>query len=343
MVGNALKVLIHGYFGFGNVGDEAILSVVMDWLRGTFGDVDFIVLSSNPGRTRRIHSVDAIRERLLSPRFWSAFLRSHVIVFAGGGRYGYSTWRRIALLAILARLFRKVVVFRGIGAYPYEWVGKPVIKEAPEPFRGLTGLLVRAALNGAVFVSVRDAYSYAVLRSTGVGRVVVEDDLALRMSVPGPNECRDLASRYGLVNGKVLGVNLRTLDKTTNRAMVDYVAGLVRGFVNRGFARVVFIPFGFGSFAGRFFDNDLIIARELKDKVKDLVIISEELSPRQTLCLFNYLDHVIAMRHHAVIFALLAGKSLTAIVYDTKTLELINNINKDSVEAVDLRGLVKYA
>jgi len=104
-----------------------------------------------------------------------------------------------------------------------------VIKEVPEPFRGLTGLLVRAALNGAVFVSVRDAYSYAVLRLTGVEHAIIEDDLALRMSVPSPSECGDLASRYGLVDGKVLGVNLRTLDETTNRAVIDYVAGLVRG------------------------------------------------------------------------------------------------------------------
>ena len=163
------------------------------------------------------------------------------------------------------------------------------------------------------------------------------------MGVTSLSECRDLASRYGLVNGKVLGINLRTLDEATNRAVVNYVTGLIREFVSRGFARFVFIPFGFGSFVGRFFDDDLIIARELKDRVKNLVIISEELSPRQVLCLFNYLDHVIAMRHHAVIFALLARKPLTVIIYDTKTLELIKNINKSDIEVVDLRGLVKYA
>jgi len=77
--------LIHGYYGFGNVGDEAILSVVMDWLRAVFGDVEFVVLSSNPVRTKRIHDINAVRERLSSLRFWNAFLRSHVVVFAGGG------------------------------------------------------------------------------------------------------------------------------------------------------------------------------------------------------------------------------------------------------------------
>jgi polysaccharide pyruvyl transferase WcaK-like protein len=338
-----LRIIIHGYFGFGNVGDETILSVVIEWLRNLFNDTYFIVLSSNPERTRRIHGADVVRERLLSPRLWGAFLRSHVVVFAGGGRYGYSTWRRIALLAILARLLRKVVIFRSVGVYPYEWVGKPVISDSPEPFRGLTGFLVRIALNGAGFVSVRDAYSYAVLRLAGVRRVTLESDLALRMGVPSHGECRDLADKYGLTGSKVLGVNLRTLDEVTNRVVVDYVAGLIRDFVSRGFTRVVFIPFGFGSFADRFFDDDLIIARELRSRVKDLVIIDEELSPRQVLCLFNYLDNVIAMRYHAVIFALLARKPLTAIIYDTKTLELIKSISEDNIETIDLRRLIGHA
>ncbi len=338
-----LRIIVHGYFGFGNVGDEAILSVIIEWLRNLFNDAYFTVLSSNPERSRRIHGVNAVRERLSSLKFWDAFLKSHVVVFAGGGRYGYSTWRRIALLSLLAKLLRKVVVFRGVGVYPYEWVGKPVISSSPEPFRGLTGFLVRVALNGASFVSVRDAYSYVVLRLTGVKRVTLESDLAFRMKVLSPGECRDLADKYGLTSGRVLGVNLRTLDEDTNRAVVDCVAGLIRDFKKRGFTRIVFIPFGFGSFMDRFFDDDLIIARRLKSKVIDLIIINEELNPRQVLCLFNYLDHVIAMRHHAVIFALLVKKPLIVIVYDTKTLELVKSIGENNIEIIDLRGLIGHA
>ncbi len=69
-----LRVIVHGYFGFGNVGDETILSVVLDEFRMMFGnDVEFVVLSSNPGRTVRIHGIRAIRGRLTSPVFWRFF------------------------------------------------------------------------------------------------------------------------------------------------------------------------------------------------------------------------------------------------------------------------------
>jgi polysaccharide pyruvyl transferase WcaK-like protein len=325
-----LRVIVHGYFGFGNVGDETVLSVVLDEFRMMFGDdVEFVVLSSIPGRTVRIHGIRAIRGRLTSPVFWRFFLRSHVLVFAGGGRYGYATWREMALLALLAELLGKAVVFWAVGVYPYDWRGSPVISREPVPFRGLTGLLIRFVVSRASYVSVRDGYSYTVLRMTGVNRrIVIENDLAFRMKPPGLSECASLAVKYGIAEGKVLGINLRTLDNETNRRIVDYVVRLVREFMGRGFDKIVFVPFGFGSFEGRFFDDDLIIANMLKKYVPNLVVINEELNPRTIFCLFNYFDYLIVMRHHAIIFALLTNKPMTALVYDTKSFELLRASDK---------------
>ena len=197
-------------------------------------------------------------------------------------------------------------------------------------------------LSRASYVSVRDRYSYAVLRMTGVNRrIVIEDDLAFRMKPPDPGECASLAVKYGIAGGRVLGINLRTLDYETNRRVVDYVVRLVREFMGRGFDKVVFVPFGFGSFVSRFFDDDLIIANMLKKYVPNLVMINEELNPRTILCLFNYFDYLIVMRHHAIIFALLANKPMTALVYDTKSLELLRASNKsNNVNVILIREFI---
>jgi len=210
------------------------------------------------------------------------------------------------------------------------------------PFRGLIGLLVRFVVSRASYVSVRDRYSYGVLRMTGVNRrIVIEDDLAFRMKPPDPGECASLAVKYGIAGGRVLGINLRTLDYETNRRVVDYVVRLVREFMGRGFDKVVFVPFGFGSFVSRFFDDDLIIANMLKKYVPNLVMINEELNPRTILCLFNYFDYLIVMRHHAIIFALLANKPMTALVYDTKSLELLRASNKsNNVNVILIREFI---
>jgi len=330
-----MRVIIHGYFGFGNVGDEAILSVIIDEFKNIFGDVEFVILSSNPERTMRLHHVKAVKERLTSLDFWRYFLKSHILVFAGGGRYGHATWRRMAFLALLARLLGKVVVFRAVGVYPYDWRGSPVISREPVPFRGLTGLLVRLATSYASYVSVRDKYSYIVLRITGVNRrVYIERDLAFKLKLLDPSECKILAVKHGVAEGKILGINLRTLDYETNKKVVNYVSRVIEDFVSKGFNKIVFIPFGFGSFKNRFFDNDLIIAKMLKDITPNLIVINEELNPKDILCLFNYLDYVIAMRHHAVVFALMTNKPVIALVYDTKTLELLSMLNKDNVKTV---------
>jgi len=327
-----IRVIVHGYFGFGNVGDEAILSVLIEEFKNIFNKTELIVLSSNPQRTMKFHSVKAIRERLTSLGFWKHFLGSHILVFAGGGRYGYATWRRIALLALLAELLGKVVIFRGVGVYPYEWRGRPIISERPVAFKGLTGLLIRLALSKVSYISVRDKYSYMVLRLTGVKRsIAIEEDLAFRLKLPDPSECKELAIKYDIHEGRVLGVNLRTLDAETSEKVVNYVVKLVRDFMEKGFDKVVFIPFGFGSFRGRFFDNDLIVAFKLKRRIPNLIIINEELNPKEILCLFNYLDYVVAMRHHAVIFTLLAKKPILALVYDTKTLELLRMLSRDDI------------
>ena len=163
--------------------------------------------------------------------------------------------------------------------------------------------------------------------------------MAFRLKLPDPSMCKALAVKYGIAGGNVLCVNLRTLDQETNRRVVNYVVRLIQDFVKRGFNKIVFIPFGLGSFEDRFFDDDLIIAKMLREHIPDLIII-EELSPRSVLCLFNYSDYVIAMRHHAVIFALLAKKPLTAIIYDTKTLELLKDVNSDDVRVVLISKLM---
>ena len=335
-----MKLLIHGYFGYGNAGDEAILTALIQEYKARYPNAEFIVLSVNPQRTCRIHGVKAVRERLLSLSFWRELLRANVLVFAGGGRYGYATWRRIALLALLAKLLGKSTAFRAVGVYPYEWRGSPIISDRPEAFRGLTATLIKLALNSADYVSVRDFYSYAVLRLTGVRSVAFENDPALGLKIPGPSYCRDLAVKYGLVDGGVLGINLRTLDDETNRVVVDFVAKLIRNLLSRDFSTFIFIPFGFGSFENRFFDDDLIVARMLKLHIPELKIVAEELSPLQILCLFNYMNYVIAMRHHAIIFALLANKPLTAIIYDTKSLDLLKRLNAKQITYYTVNELI---
>jgi len=97
------RVMFHGYFGMGNAGDEVILSVLIDEYKHL--GYEPIVLSADPIRTVKLHRVYAYREKLSSPKFWLILMQCSKVVYAGGGKYGSFTFKHLALLTIMARVF----------------------------------------------------------------------------------------------------------------------------------------------------------------------------------------------------------------------------------------------
>ncbi|MCX8205271.1 MAG: polysaccharide pyruvyl transferase family protein [Candidatus Nezhaarchaeota archaeon] len=323
-----MKALLHGYFGYGNVGDEAILSVLIDELKSM--GFEPIALSIFPDRTSRLHGIKACNEKITSPGFWKNFLKSHVLVFAGGGRYGKATMRRICILAILAKALAKSVEFRALGVYPYEWKGLPTLMDLPGPFDDfLTRTLIKIAFRFASKVSVRDEFSKQVLYFSGVRkRIDVEEDLAFKLS---PSNCRTSLSilakhHVDPQHEPLIGVNLRTLHQSVRSNIVDVVGCFLNWLIESYDVKVVFIPFGYGSVHGRFFDDDLIIAEELKRTIKQhskFKVLREERKPQDILGLFRFFNLFVGMRFHSIIFSIMMGIPTIAIIYDTKTAELM--------------------
>ena len=54
------SVVISGYYGFNNIGDEAVLSSIVTALRKHIPDVHIIVLSNAPSQTKAFYGVQAI-------------------------------------------------------------------------------------------------------------------------------------------------------------------------------------------------------------------------------------------------------------------------------------------
>ena len=73
------KILISGYYGFDNFGDEAILGVLINHLRGN----DITVLSSNPEKTGRTHNVNSLNS--FNPKLIVERLPKFDMLISGGG------------------------------------------------------------------------------------------------------------------------------------------------------------------------------------------------------------------------------------------------------------------
>lgn len=157
-----MKVAISGYYGYGNVGDEALLAALLDRLgKGGFRP---LVLSGDPAATRALHGVAAANRAVgLVP----ALLRSQALVSGGGGLLQDRTSARslayyLGVIGLARRLGRRVVVYgQSIG-----------------PLSDSGRRKVARALNG-VPVAVRDEASQGLLRELGVAAHLTADPALL--------------------------------------------------------------------------------------------------------------------------------------------------------------------
>lgn len=161
-----MLVAVSGYYGYGNLGDEAVLAGLLGQLRQIGAEP--LVLSGNPELTTALHGVEAVhRYRGLVP----ALRRSHALVSGGGGllQDGSSSRSLRYYLGVirLARLLRLTTVVYGQSIGPL----------SPTGLRA-TGRVLRN-----VPVAVRDLISIELLRGAGVQAELVADP-ALLLSEP---------------------------------------------------------------------------------------------------------------------------------------------------------------
>jgi polysaccharide pyruvyl transferase CsaB len=161
-----VRLLISGYYGAGNLGDEAVLAGLLGAMAGT--GVTPVVASLDPGATTRAHGVAAVHRYGGLP--W-ALWRADAVVSGGGGLLQDVTSTR-SLRYYLA-------VVRGARA-----LGKPVAVygQSLGPLSPAGAARVRRALQH-VPLGLRDAPSLALAAQLGLTARAVADPALL---VPAP-------------------------------------------------------------------------------------------------------------------------------------------------------------
>lgn len=153
---SAERIVLAGYYGFGNAGDELILESVCRGLKQCGLSDRLTVLSADPASTRREFSVDAV-SRWSPVSILSSLSRAQLLLFGGGGLLQDSTgalgiWYYLTLLWAAALLRRKIWIYAaGIGP-----VRNPLYRR-----------LIAWTLKSADRVTVRDEESREALRSYG--------------------------------------------------------------------------------------------------------------------------------------------------------------------------------
>lgn len=313
-------VLVVGYYGFGNTGDEAILSALVRGLRRRLPSVRLVAASGDPGQTRQRHGIEAIPWR--DPLSLSEAVRSSDLVVIGGGglfqdyggveagtlltpKHGGVTF--YAGPAVLAALAKKPVALHGLGFGPLESADARRI--------------VGAVAGGAVRASVRDEASRALLGELGVSgdRIAVTADPAFLLSSEHVRP-EDVLIGMGLEpRAPIVGVALRPWSRGADPAAWEpAVAAALDAFVERTGATLLFVPFEKSPWTD---DDDFALASRVRRRLAHgdrAAVLSGLLAPQDTASLLAGCDLVVAMRLHAALFAVSGGAPCVAIAYDPK-------------------------
>jgi len=300
-------IVVSGYHGFKNLGDEAILAVLCADLAALgVPRSEILVLSGDPDYTERTHGVPAL-DRYALKQIWQALGGARLLVSGGGSLFQDVTSRRSIpyYLSIVEMAFwrRVPVALYGHGIGP---IGTPAYQR----------LVARVFRKSAGF-TVRDAFSVQFLH---------------HLKVPVPNEAAAVDPVFqlpaseasnGLRAVPTIGLNLRPYPAW--RSQLAQWAEILQALHRAGW-QVRFVPIGPG---------DEEMGKELRRQAPAL-----ELGPALGLDSFrtelSRLDVFISMRLHGVIFGALSGTVPVGLNYDPKIHAVCAQIGCRCIELVEL-------
>jgi polysaccharide pyruvyl transferase CsaB len=302
--GAAPRFLLSGYYGFGNLGDEALLEVIVERLRARWPACAVDVLSGDPAATAKTYGVEAT-PRMDLARVRVAVERADVVLSGGGGLLQDVT-------SLRSLIYYAGVIRAAVGA------GKPtmIFAQSIGPLDFWGRAVVRAFCKGIATATVRDERSRALLASLLPG-VPVERSADPVFLLEPAGEPLDLAAE-GLAgdDGPLVVVSVRKWQgsEATSQALasiVDRLAG-VHG------ARVAFLPMGGPS--------DAEVATTIIRRCASTPVLLPEYPLGHAAQIIGRASLVIGMRLHALIIAARLGVPFLALPYDPKVTALLEDL-----------------
>lgn len=310
------RIVISGYYGFNNIGDESILKAVVDNLREHLSDIEITVLSHNPEATESKFDVKAER-RMSIPRIVKSIHRSDLLISGGGSLLQDVTSRKSILyyLAVIwiALIFRKKVFIysQGIG---------PVISAFNKRIMIFT-------LKRVNHIVVRDEGSKEFLMECGIRgyKIIVTADPVIRIKPPGLEKGRKILEKSGFdLSGDAPKIGISVKGNIKDKDFISEMCDGIRGLVNRYGAKIVLIPFHFS--------EDMPITEEIKRRVGGNVSCVEmKCLTDEMLSVIGNMDMLIGVRLHSLIHAAIMEVPMIGISYDPK----VNSFMK----SLDLRAM----
>ena len=302
---NEPEVLISGYFGYDNCGDEAILFSMIKSLRRLHPGLEIVVLSGNPERTQELYGVRAVSR-------WNPFViikemfRCKLFISGGGSLIQDVTSLRSAqyylTLLWLAQFFRKknMVFAQGIGPLSDEKTRYKMIRR----FSKCNAIVLRDK-DSADFLKI-----LGLKNSIHVGADTV---MTLTTQDVGLDQGKSILTEIGILDSnyhKTKPLMIVCLRNWGDNSFVPEVAKLLDNQIKTG-CDVLLVPSQYPQ------DMDVIsaVSNMMEERCS---VFGKRLTAPELMSLIANADKVLSIRLHGLVFGEAFGVPITAISYDPK-------------------------
>ncbi|SDZ36613.1 polysaccharide pyruvyl transferase CsaB [Proteiniborus ethanoligenes] len=323
------SVIISGYYGFDNSGDDAILKAIVKDLRKMNSNLNISAFSNNPQSTEEVYGIKAVN-RINIWEVFKGIYSSDMLISGGGSLLQDITSTRSILyylsLINIAKLLKKPVVIYANGIGP---INKKINK-----------ILTRKALNNVDLITLRDYNSKNTLEEIGVkGKIVVTSDPVFTLE-PSSREIIDkIFEEEGIPkDNQIIGISVRNWKNSKN--LVDVVSKAIEYIDSTYDVKTVLIPMHY--------PEDLDISMEIAQKSNspNCYVIKNKYSVEDMMGIIDRFELIIAMRLHSLIYAAAQAVPMIGLVYDPKVdgllevLEVYAKCDAENVELIELCSLI---
>lgn len=304
------KIVVSGYFGFDNSGDDAILKAMVEDFKKLNRDIEITALSKNPEKTRRVYGINAV-DRFSLKELVKALRDADLLLSGGGSLLQDITSTRSIIyylsVIIIAKIVRKKVYVYANGIGPID--------------KKINRILTRKVLNKVDYITLRDKLSYSFVRELGVTNknIEVTADPVFTLKAEEDDRIDDILKDEGIkIREKTLGFCIRDYKK--DETIKEKFAKTIDLLIEKDY-EILLVPFHM--------PRDNVYSREVADRClhkEKVMLIENTYSAGELMGIFKRLKLLAAMRLHSLVYAASVNLPMVGIIYDPKVEAMVGEL-----------------
>jgi len=296
------RVFMFGYYGFRNIGDEAILEAIVGQFREVMPQVTLTALSYHAEETSHRYGIEAVSRNHFLEVIRS--IRKSDLVMSGGGSILQDVTSSRSLMyylgiILLAKILRKKVAFYGNGFGPIT--------------RPINQYLVKYIINRVDLLTVRDDESCALMRQMGIHRPIhITADAAFTLTTQSQKKLTKQQTPPRV------GISVR---RWKNQPVyLPVIAACADALICKGY-EIYFIPMQTPS--------DTKVSAEIIEMMKGTAsIIDTGDTPGKMIEFISEMEFIIGMRLHSLVFSAIAGVPMIGLSYEAKITSFLKRVEQ---------------